>query len=98
MSVLGINNLSSLDKVQEASNSKGSFVSDFSGILKNNIEDTNKLLNVADSKVQDFSVNRTMDLHEVMIAVEEAGMALSFTMQVRNKIVEAYQELMRTQV
>ena len=70
----------------------------FSGILKNNIQDTNNLLNKAAQYQYDFTVLRTRELHEVMIASEEASMALKLTMQVRNKIIEAYQELLRIQV
>ena len=73
-------------------------VSGFSEMLKNNIQDTNMLLNRADSIMNEYTVSRTVDLHEVMIAAEEANLALSYTMQVRNKVIEAYQEMMRIQV
>ncbi len=70
----------------------------FANMLKNNIQDTNNLLNKADQYQYDFTVLRNRELHEVMIATEEANMALKFTMQVRNKVIEAYQELLRIQV
>ena len=38
------------------------------------------------------------DLHQVILAGEKAALALQMTLQVRNKVVEAYQELMRMQV
>ena len=38
------------------------------------------------------------DIHEVMIAVEEANTAMEFMLEIRNKIVEAYQEVMRMPV
>ena len=37
-------------------------------------------------------------VHQAMVMAEKANMALQFTMQVRNKVVEAYQEIMRTQL
>ncbi|MCK6526996.1 flagellar hook-basal body complex protein FliE [Myxococcota bacterium] len=37
-------------------------------------------------------------IHEAMIALEEAGLAFKLMVQVRNKAIEAYQEVMRTQV
>lgn len=77
---------------------KSDFVSEFSTILKDNFETTNALLNRSDNMVQNFAVDKSADLHDVMIAVEEAGMSLSYMMQIRNKLVEGYQELMRTQV
>lgn len=77
---------------------EGRFVESFGDMLKQNIQDTNSMLNKADDYIYDFTVNKSRDIHEVMIAVEEASMALNYTMQVRNKIVEAYQELLRMQV
>lgn len=77
---------------------KNNFTSGFSEMLKNNIKDTSMLLNKADSIMHEYTVSRTVDLHEVMIAAEEANLALSYTMQVRNKVIEAYQEMMRIQV
>jgi flagellar hook-basal body complex protein FliE len=38
------------------------------------------------------------NLHQVMIASEKADIALQFTVQIRNKILEAYQEIMRMNV
>ena len=38
-----------------------------------------------------------VEVHDVMIAAEEASLAMSLMIEVRNKLVEAYQELMRMQ-
>ncbi|AEI44345.1 flagellar hook-basal body complex protein FliE [Paenibacillus mucilaginosus] len=38
------------------------------------------------------------DVHQVMIATEKASLGLELTVQVRNKMIEAYQEIMRMQV
>ena len=38
------------------------------------------------------------NIHQAMIMAEKAGIAFQFTMQLRNKVLEAYQEIMRTQV
>lgn len=88
----------SIGTISSLSDSKINGNNVFSNILKNNIQDTNALLNRADQYQYDFSVLRTRELHEVMIATEEANMALKLTMQVRNKVIEAYQELLRMQV
>ena len=40
----------------------------------------------------------TGDVHEAMIALQRAEMSLEFTVQVRNKLVQAYQEIMRMPV
>lgn len=52
----------------------------------------------AGDTVRRFAVGEPMDVHQVMIALEQAGTAMALTLQVRNKLVDAYQEVMRTQV
>ena len=42
--------------------------------------------------------NQPVEIHDVMIAMEQASVAMQLTMQVRNKLLEAYQELNRTQI
>ena len=43
-----------------------------------------------------FAAGEPLDVHEVMIASQEAGVMLDMTVAVRNKLVDAYQEIMRT--
>lgn len=42
--------------------------------------------------------NQPVEIHDVMIAMEQASVAMQLTMQVRNKLLEAYQEVSRTQI
>ncbi|OON97985.1 MAG: hypothetical protein ATN36_00180 [Epulopiscium sp. Nele67-Bin005] len=46
----------------------------------------------------DFMTGKNDNIHELMIAQEKSSILLQFTMQVRNKIVEAYDEIMRIPV
>ncbi|HEY9855032.1 MAG TPA: flagellar hook-basal body complex protein FliE [Stenomitos sp.] len=57
----------------------------------------NLQLQSADLK-QELATGGDVELHDVMIASEKAGVALNLTMQVRNKLVDAYQEIMRMSV
>lgn len=43
-------------------------------------------------------LDQSVDVHDAMIALQQADIALQFTVQVRNKIVQAYQEIMRMPV
>jgi len=52
----------------------------------------------AEESLKSFSVGETESIHRVIIDVEEALLSLKFAAQVRNKAVEAYQEIMRMQV
>lgn len=43
-------------------------------------------------------IGEATDVHEVMVATEESGLAFTLMVEIRNKLLEAYQELMRMQV
>ncbi|MFN8531961.1 MAG: flagellar hook-basal body complex protein FliE [Dehalococcoidia bacterium] len=49
----------------------------------------------ADAKAQALAAGENIDLHDVMIAQEQSSLAFQFGLQVRNKVVEAYQDVMR---
>jgi flagellar hook-basal body complex protein FliE len=70
----------------------------FGQVLEESIAQVNDLQAQADQLSQNLAAGKLEDLHTVMVAMSKASLALEFTIQVRNKVVEAYQELMRTQV
>ena len=53
---------------------------------------------VAASEVQDLILGKSDNIHEAMVKVQEAGVAFNLMIQVRNKLVDSYKELMRMQV
>ncbi len=71
---------------------------DFVGELKKAVEGVNRLQVEADGAVEGLNTGEAKNLHEVMIAMEKADISLRLTVQMRNKIVDAYQEIMRMQV
>jgi len=70
----------------------------FGQFLTGALGDVNGLQQHAGELVQKFAAGAPMDVHQVMIAIEQAGTALALTTQVRNKLVDAYQEVMHTQI
>ena len=48
--------------------------------------------------VQQFGLGEVQNIHEVMIAVEKAKISLSLLMEIRNKVIETYQEVMHMQI
>jgi flagellar hook-basal body complex protein FliE len=70
----------------------------FGGMLKSHLAEVNHLQNSADMAAQKLASGQDKDIHNTMIAMEKAGVAFQLTMQVRNKVLEAYQEIMRMQV
>ncbi|WP_282941804.1 flagellar hook-basal body complex protein FliE [Paenibacillus sp. RC67] len=75
----------------EVSEQFGQFLTDAMNKLKEQQVEVDKLNN-------QFAKGETSDVHQIMIASEKASLGLELTVQVRNKVVEAYQEIMRTQV
>ena len=80
--------------VKEVEPSGGSF----GQTIKNAISNVNELQSSADQFATKLAAGDAVEIHQAMIAMSKASTALQFTVQVRNKIIEAYQEIMRTQV
>jgi flagellar hook-basal body complex protein FliE len=70
----------------------------FGDMLKSAISTVNELQKQSDKEIQKLMTGETEDLHTTMIAVEKADLSFQMMMQVRNKIVQAYEEIMRMQV
>lgn len=70
----------------------------FSELLKNAVDEVNSLQQQSSEMKAQLLTGQVQDLHQVMIASEKAGVAFQLTLQIRNKVVEAYQEIMRMQV
>jgi len=70
----------------------------FADTLKEAVGTVNQLQKDADVKMQELATGRAKSIPDVMIAAEKADIALKLMVQVRNKIIEAYQEVMKMQV
>ena len=70
----------------------------FGEVLKDAIATVNELQKTSDVEIQKLMTGESQDLHSTLIAVQKADLSFQMMMQVRNKIVQAYQEIMRTQV
>lgn len=69
---------------------------DFGGMLVKALEEVNGAQNDSKGVQQDFlSGRKDVDIHDVMIAQEKASTAMQLTMAVRNKALEAFQEINR---
>lgn len=70
----------------------------FGGLVLDEVERTNDKLLGADRAVQEVALGSNRSLHSVMIELEEARLGFQLLLQVRNRALEAYQEVMRTQL
>src|ERR1700742_2807351 len=67
--------------------------SNFSDVLKDAVGNVNELQQDASQKVGAMLGGHTADVHDAMIAVQKADLSFQLMMQVRNKVVAAYQEV-----
>ena len=72
--------------------------SSFRDTVKSMLADVNDKINVSDQAQRDLATGKTNDLQKVVTSVEEANLALNFTMAMRSKLLEAYQEISRMQL
>ncbi len=70
----------------------------FGQMLQEALAKVNNDILTAEQLAQDFALGKNVELHQVVIAAEQANLALQLTIQIRNKILDAYQEIMRMQV
>ncbi len=70
----------------------------FGSFLKNSLNDVNQLLSVSDKKASELAVGKSENLHDAMVSFEKADTAFKLLVQVRNRAIEAYHEIMRMQV
>lgn len=70
----------------------------FKEILLDSIEEVNQLQNQADAMIGRLSAGEPTEITDVLVAVEKADLAFKTLMQIRNKLVDAYEELNRMRV
>jgi flagellar hook-basal body complex protein FliE len=71
---------------------------DFGAWFEQQVAHVNQDLVTADKSVRQLASGEPVNLHQVMINLEQAKHSLQLMMQVRNRLLEAYQEVMRTQM
>lgn len=70
----------------------------FSEYLRQAIKEVDDLQKQADKAAMGVITGEVTDLHQAVLAAEKAMLSLQLTLQVRNKVLEAYQEIMRMPV
>lgn len=70
----------------------------FADYLKDSLHQVDQMQQRAGEAAMRMAAGDETDIHKTMIAYEKAALALQLTIEVRNKMVEAYQEIMRIQM
>ena len=70
----------------------------FSEFLSQSVNEVSSMLATADRKNTELAIGKTENLHEAMLSFEKADSAFRLLTQVRNKAIEAYQDILKMQV
>lgn len=103
MDISALTNVSS-DVINEAAkksstqtSSDGSFGSVFSSAM-NMVNETNDYQNSAESAAVQFALGESTSTHDLLVAQEKANVALQYTVAVRDKVLDAYNQIMNMQI
>ena len=89
----GLSQNSSTPETQKNNVGKG-----FSALLKDKLSQADALQKEADKLTEKFVVGEPVEMHQVMLAMEKADIALREMVEIRNKLIEAYKEVSHMQV
>jgi flagellar hook-basal body complex protein FliE len=67
----------------------------FGNMLTDSIKQVNRLQVEANSNINDLATGKQTDIHRTMIAMEKASISFELLMQIRNKVISAYDKIMR---
>lgn len=70
----------------------------FAELLSDQLQESNDLIKTANTAAEELVSGKSKDLHGAMISLEKADISYRMLMQVRNKMIDAYREIMRMQV
>ncbi len=87
---------SKIDQALEKPKNKN--VASFKETVSNYVDEVNSLQLKAGESIENFATGKVENVHEVMIAMSKAEVSFKFMMETRNKLVDAYKEIMKMQV
>jgi len=94
--ITAINRMRELEQTLPSPKSDPKTGISFNETLQKYITEANDLQINADRDIQRMIAGEDIDAHEVMTAVEKASMSFEMVMEIRNKMLEAYREVMKT--
>ncbi|HYP06941.1 MAG TPA: flagellar hook-basal body complex protein FliE [Bryobacteraceae bacterium] len=95
-----INRISDVSTVLplDAAKTKVSDAPDFQNVLRDALARVENSRSIADQAVDQFITGESQDLHSTVLATQKASLDFEYLLQVRNKVVQGYQEIMRMQL
>jgi flagellar hook-basal body complex protein FliE len=92
-----VNQLSQVTQVTGPETATGTSGVDFGSLISGGLEHVQALQTRSDNLSVEAATGRLQDVHDYMIAANEAGLAVQLTVALRNRAVEAFNEIMRLQ-
>ena len=96
--VQGVGGLSTADLLKGKNGTSKSEGADFSEVLKESLEEVNDLQIEGEKAMSDLATGQVKDLHQAAIAINKAELSMKMMLEVRNKAINAYKEILRTQI
>ena len=90
ISLLNLNGVATTEKATASTPS-------FEGVLGQALQSLSNLQNSADAQAANLAAGKNVNLVDSVLAMEQTSLSFKLAMQVRDKVVEAYQDVMRTQ-
>lgn len=87
-----------IDQNKTISNVNKTGNNDFSKLLKKSIDELNQAQESSDKALVDMATGQVKDLHQAAIAIGKAETSMKLMLEVRNKAISAYKEILRTQI
>ncbi|HLS22794.1 MAG TPA: flagellar hook-basal body complex protein FliE [Pseudogracilibacillus sp.] len=91
-------NHSPINKIEQKQQVEQNNPNQFKNILKNALEKVSKVENEANVQQQLLINGKTEDLHQVMLAAQKATITIETAVQIQQKVIDAYNEVMRMQI
>jgi len=93
-----INKVDSSSNAGNILNNKNKSDGSFADILKKEIDTTNDMMQSAEKAEADIATGKVEDLAKASITIQKAEMQMKMVLEVRNKAINAYKELLKTQI
>jgi flagellar hook-basal body complex protein FliE len=93
-----INKVENTGNIGNVVNNKNKADGSFADLLKKEIDNTNDMMEKADKAQADIATGKVEDLAQASITIQKAEMQMKMVLEVRNKAINAYKELLKTQI
>ena len=98
MSITPIHTIANVTSVSPIAAPAKSGTEGFGSIMKGLVQDANQQQMLAGNSIEQFATGQTDNIQDVAVAMAKADISFRLVMEVRNQLMESYQEIMRMQV